>query len=114
MSLQSGVQGHAAIVIAAATWGSNVRRSATKEPRRSSPDDPPRRPGLTYGRFRDQLLNLWHFDSLLEARVVIEDHCIDYNLNRQHIARGDLTPTEFVSGLVMPELMIEIKVIAAV
>ena len=25
------------------------------------------------GRFRDELLNLWQFDSLLEARVIIED-----------------------------------------
>ena len=25
------------------------------------------------GRFRDELLNLWQFDSLLEAQVIIED-----------------------------------------
>jgi putative transposase len=47
------------------------------------------------GRFRDELLNMWRFDSLLEARVIIEDHRIDYNINRPHTAHGDLTPTEF-------------------
>ena len=47
------------------------------------------------GRLRDELLNSWRFDSLLEARVIIEDHRIDYNVNRPHTAHGDLTPTEF-------------------
>ena len=47
------------------------------------------------GRLRDELLNGWHFDSLLEARVIIEDWRIDYNANRPHTAHGDLTPTEF-------------------
>jgi putative transposase len=47
------------------------------------------------GRLRDELLNSWRFDSLLEARVIIEDHRIDYNAQRPHTAHGDLTPTEF-------------------
>ena len=47
------------------------------------------------GRLRDELLNSWQFDSLLEARVIIEDWRIDYNANRPHTAHGDLTPTEF-------------------
>ncbi|MEZ5281293.1 MAG: IS3 family transposase [Acidimicrobiales bacterium] len=47
------------------------------------------------GRFRDELLNLWHFDSLLEARVLIEDWRNDYNANRPHTAHGDHTPNEF-------------------
>jgi len=47
------------------------------------------------GRFRDELLNGWHFDSLLEARVIIESWRIDYNNNRPHTAHGDLTPSEF-------------------
>jgi len=34
------------------------------------------------GRLRDELLNLWHFDSLLEAQVLIEDWRTDYNENR--------------------------------
>ncbi len=49
-------------------------------------------------RLRDELLNLWQFDSLLEARVIIEDWRIDYNLNRPHSAHGDLTPTEFAQA----------------
>lgn len=47
------------------------------------------------GRLRDELLNLWQFDSLLEARVIIQDWRIDYNTNRVHSAHDDLTPTEF-------------------
>jgi len=45
------------------------------------------------GRLRDELLNAWRFDSLLEAKVLIEDWRIDYNLNRPHSAHGDLTPS---------------------
>jgi putative transposase len=47
------------------------------------------------GRLRDELLNAWRFDSLLEAKVLIEDWRIDYNMNRPHSAHGDLTPSEF-------------------
>ena len=47
------------------------------------------------GRLRDELLNSWQFDSLLEARVIIEDWRIDYNVNRPHSAHGNLTPNEF-------------------
>jgi hypothetical protein len=47
------------------------------------------------GRLRDELLNMWRFDSLLEARVIIEDHRIDYNLNRPHTAHGVPRPAEF-------------------
>jgi len=47
------------------------------------------------GRLRDELLNSWRFDSLLEARVIIEDWRCDYNANRPHTAHSDLTPTEF-------------------
>ena len=49
------------------------------------------------GRFRDEFLNGRHFDSLLEARVLIEDWRIDYNQNRPHTAHGDLSPTEFAT-----------------
>ena len=49
------------------------------------------------GRLRDELLNLWQFDSLLEARVIIEDWRIDYNWNRPHTAHGDLAPAEFAA-----------------
>jgi putative transposase len=47
------------------------------------------------GRLRDELLNAWRFDSLLEAKVLIEDWRIDYNMNRPHSAHGDLTPSGF-------------------
>ncbi len=50
------------------------------------------------GRPRDELLNAWRFDSLLEAKVLIEDWRIDYNLNRPHSAHGDLTPSEFAQA----------------
>ncbi len=45
------------------------------------------------GRLRDELLNSLRFDSLLEARVIIEDWRRDYNANRPpHTAHGELTP----------------------
>jgi putative transposase len=49
-------------------------------------------------RLRNELLNGWHFDSLLEAQVLIEDWRIDYNMNRPHSAHGDLTPHEFAQA----------------
>jgi putative transposase len=49
------------------------------------------------GRFRDELLNGWQFDSLREARVIIDDWRIDYNWQRPHTAHGDLTPAEFAA-----------------
>ncbi len=50
------------------------------------------------GGFSNELLNLWRFDSLLEARVIIEDWRIDYNTNRPHTAHGDQTPAEFAAA----------------
>ncbi len=47
------------------------------------------------GRLCDELLNSWRFDSLLEARVIIEEWRRDYNANRPHSAHGELTPAEF-------------------
>uniref|UniRef100_UPI00061B4DC6 integrase core domain-containing protein n=1 Tax=Mycobacterium sp. UM_Kg1 TaxID=1545691 RepID=UPI00061B4DC6 len=47
------------------------------------------------GRLRDELLNSWRFDSLQEARVIIEDWRIDYNANRPHSAPRGLSPAEF-------------------
>jgi len=47
------------------------------------------------GRLRDEFLNGWCFDSLLEAQVLIEDWRIDYNEHRPHSAHGELTPSEF-------------------
>lgn len=50
------------------------------------------------GRLRDELLNGWVFDTLLEAQILIEDWRIDYNKNRPHSAHGDLTPSEFADA----------------
>ncbi len=47
------------------------------------------------GGFSDELLNLWQFDSLRKAQVIIEDWRIDYTTNRPHTAHGDQTPAEF-------------------
>lgn len=47
------------------------------------------------GRARDELLNGELFDSLLEAKVVIEDWRIDYNTNRPHSSLGMLAPTDY-------------------
>ena len=47
------------------------------------------------GKLRDELLNQWHFDSLLEARVLTKDWRQDYNQNRPHSAHGGLTPNQF-------------------
>jgi putative transposase len=49
------------------------------------------------GRFRDELLNLWQLDSLLEARAMIQDWRIDHSRNRPHTAHGDLAPVEFAA-----------------
>jgi hypothetical protein len=34
---------------------------------------------IVNGRHRDEFLNGWQFDNLLEAQVLIEDWRIDYN-----------------------------------
>ena len=49
-------------------------------------------------RLRDELLNGWQFDSLLEAQVIIEDWHVDYNMHRPHTAHGDLTPIEYAQA----------------
>lgn len=49
------------------------------------------------GRLRDEMLNLWQFDSLLEAQVLIEDWRIGYNQNRPYSALGGLTPAEYAA-----------------
>ena len=46
------------------------------------------------GRLRDELLNSWRFDSLLEARVISKT---GVRLQRQHtpLPHGELTPAQF-------------------
>ncbi len=46
-------------------------------------------------RLRDELLNGQLFDSLLEARVLLEQWWIDYNYNRAHSAHGWTSPASF-------------------
>ncbi len=50
-------------------------------------------------RTRDETPNHQVFDNLLEARVLLEDHRIDYNVNRAHSAHGWMSPTAFAAHL---------------
>jgi putative transposase len=50
------------------------------------------------GRLRDEFLNGQQFETLLEAKVLLEDWRIDYNMNRPHSAHDWLTPVEFVEA----------------
>ncbi len=52
------------------------------------------------GGLGDELLNLWRFDSLLEARVIIEDWRIDDTTKRPHTAHGDQTPAAFAAAMI--------------
>jgi putative transposase len=47
------------------------------------------------GRLRDELLAVEAFNTLLEARVLVEDWRIEYNTVRPHSALGYLTPTDY-------------------
>jgi len=55
------------------------------------------------GRLRDEVLNGWHFDTLLEAKVLIEDWRTDYNTHRPHSAHGELTPDEFARDYMLTD-----------
>lgn len=48
------------------------------------------------GRFREECLNEHIFETLDEAREIIEEWRIDYNNERPHSSLENLTPTEFV------------------
>ena len=50
------------------------------------------------GRVRDEYLNGQIFETVLEARVLLEDWRIDYNCNRPHSAHGWRSPVEFVEA----------------
>lgn len=47
------------------------------------------------GRFRDECLNANWFQSLPEARTLINNWWTDYNEQRPHSALGDMTPIEY-------------------
>jgi putative transposase len=51
------------------------------------------------GRFRDECLNEHEFESLAEARVIIESWRLDYNAFRPHKSLQNQTPEEFARGL---------------
>jgi putative transposase len=53
-------------------------------------------------RFRDEFLNLEIFGSLLEAKVLGEEHRYKYNHQRPHSSLGDMTPAEFASRCPSP------------
>ena len=54
------------------------------------------------GRFRDECLNEHWFESLNEARAVIEKWRSDYNGYRPHSSLGDITPEEFAERTALP------------
>lgn len=49
------------------------------------------------GTFRNQCLNVHWFETLVEAKQLIETWRREYNESRPHRALGDLTPNEFAS-----------------
>ena len=53
-------------------------------------------------RFRDEFLNVESFTSLLEAKVLGEEHRDKYNHRRPHSSLGDLTPAEFAAACLNP------------
>ena len=53
-------------------------------------------------RFRDEFLNVELFTSVLEAKVLGEEHRYKYNHQRPHSSLGDLTPAEFASRCASP------------
>ena len=55
------------------------------------------------GRLRDELLNGWQFDNLLEAQVLIEDGRVDYKEHRPHSAHGDVTPERVRASMDQPK-----------
>ena len=47
------------------------------------------------GTFRDECLNAHWFDSLEDARMLIEGWRIEYNESRPHRALGEIPPAEY-------------------
>lgn len=55
-------------------------------------------------RLRDELLAVEQFDTILEAKVLVDDWRIDYNLNRPHSSLGYLTPAAYAATQTQPPL----------
>lgn len=55
-------------------------------------------------RLRDELLAIEQFDTILEAKVLIEHWRIDYNINRPHSSLGYLTPAAHAATWTNPPL----------
>ena len=53
-------------------------------------------------RLRDELLDREVFETLKEAKVILEDHRLDYNHRRPHSSLDDLAPAEFAAGQAKP------------
>lgn len=48
------------------------------------------------GSLRDECLNVHWFDSMGQAKAILEAWRVDYNESRPHSALGDMTPAEFI------------------
>lgn len=53
-------------------------------------------------RLRDELLDREVFETLKEAKVIVEDHRLDYNDRRPHSSLGYRSPAEFAAACARP------------
>jgi len=51
------------------------------------------------GTFRDECLNAHRFESIGDARVIVESWRVEYNESRPHRALGEVPPAEFARRL---------------